>query len=114
MRPEEITRTCGEVSEEGSGLRRGQSQGQAGEEPGSCGELTHSDHGREQLSSEQGPDNSLSERCLGAMARSGLLDSGNNNMTGNTQGHLNPDWVDQLMGFPGKWTALNRGGILIE
>lgn len=47
-------RTCGEVSEEGSGLRRGQSQGQAGEEPGSCGELAHSDHGREQLSSEQG------------------------------------------------------------
>ena len=62
----------------------------------------------------KGPDNSLSERCLGAMARSGLLDSGNNNMTGNTQGHLNPDWVDQLMGFPGKWTALNEGGILIE
>jgi len=62
----------------------------------------------------KGPDNSLSERCLGAMARSGLLDSGNNNTTGNTQGHLNPDWVDQLMGFPGKWTALNEGGILIE
>tara|TARA_Y100000401_G_scaffold117114_1_gene124729 strand:+ start:1290 stop:2378 length:1089 start_codon:yes stop_codon:yes gene_type:complete len=37
-------RTCGEVSEEGSGLRRGQSQGQAGEEPGSCGELADSDH----------------------------------------------------------------------
>jgi len=52
--PRKSRRTCGEVSEEGSGLRRGQSQGQAGEEPGSCGELAHSDHGREQLSSEQG------------------------------------------------------------
>ena len=42
--PRKSRRTCGEVSEEGSGLRRGQSQGQAGEEPGSCGELAHSDH----------------------------------------------------------------------
>jgi hypothetical protein len=53
---------------------------------------------------QKGPHNSLSERCLGALARSGQLDVGSNSGAGSMGGQLNPAWVDQLMGFPTGWT----------
>ena len=53
---------------------------------------------------QKGPHNSLSERCLGALARSGQLDVGSNSGAGSMGGQLNPAWVDQLMGYPTGWT----------
>ena len=39
-------------------------------------------------------------------SRGGLPDQNRSSARGRSQGQLNPDWVDQLMGFPVGWTDL--------
>lgn len=56
--------------------------------------------------------NSQASKCLSAMAARGELghpDQANHSTTGKSQGSqgkLNPDWVEQLMGLPVGWTDL--------
>ena len=42
-----------------------------------------------------------------AVLKDGLADQENSNTSGKNQGqHLNPNWVEQLMGLPVGWTDL--------
>jgi hypothetical protein len=53
--------------------------------------------------------NSQASKCLSAMAIRGELghpDQAKLNTSGKSQGSLNPNWVEQLMGLPVGWTDL--------
>ncbi len=45
-------------------------------------------------------------------SQDGLHDPSHSSTLGNSQGLLNPDWVDQMMGFQTGWTDLGRWGTL--